>query len=254
VGARGTPLKVAVTVRAALIVTVQPPVPLHAPLQPANVEPEAALAVSVTRVPVAYGLVHVAPHEIPAGELVTVPVPEPFFETDRTGDGAEGGGGGGGEGEPTAPVVEPVRPRETVSPPAVKFTLPAKLRLVVGRNRTVMVRLAPGASVNDAPDTILNGALVLADPEMLASPTLDTVKVRSTVALSAMLPKLVVAVGVTWRSAWATALAALVHPLSLPLLSTAVILTWYRVPPLSCPTLVVTVCPDLGARVDDETE
>jgi len=223
VGGRGASLKVAVTVRAALIVTVQLPVPLHAPPQPVNVEPEAALAVSVTCVPAAYVLVHVAPHEIPLGELVTVPVPEPLFATDRTWDGVEGGGGGG-VGEPTDPVVEPLMPRETVSPPAVKFTLPAKLPTVVGRNRTLTVRLAPGARVNDEPDTMLNGALVLADPEMLASPVLDTVNVRSTVVLTAMLPKLVVADGVTSRSAWATALAAPVQPLSLPLSSTAVIL------------------------------
>jgi hypothetical protein len=43
-------LNVAVTLRAWLMATVQPPVPLHAPLQPAKVEPEAAVAVSVTLV------------------------------------------------------------------------------------------------------------------------------------------------------------------------------------------------------------
>jgi hypothetical protein len=212
-------LKVAVTVRAAVIVTVQLPVPVHAPLQPANVEPDAALARSVTCVPAVYVLVHVAPHEIPAGELVTVPVPEPLFETDRTGDCV------GAVGAPTDPVVEPVTPREIVSPPAVKFTLPAKLPVVVGRNRTVTVRLAPAARVNEAPDTTLNGALVLTAPEMLTSPALCTVKVRSTVVLIAMLPKLVAVEGATSRSAWATALAAAVQPLSLPLSSTAVILT-----------------------------
>jgi hypothetical protein len=44
-------LNVAVTERAAVIDTVQVPVPLHAPLQPANVAPLAAVAVSVTDVP-----------------------------------------------------------------------------------------------------------------------------------------------------------------------------------------------------------
>ncbi len=44
-------LNVAVTERAAVIDTVQAPVPEHAPLQPANVEPLAAAAVSVTDVP-----------------------------------------------------------------------------------------------------------------------------------------------------------------------------------------------------------
>jgi hypothetical protein len=46
-------LNVAVTLRAAVIDTVQVVVPVHAPLQPANVEPVAAAAVSVTDVPLA---------------------------------------------------------------------------------------------------------------------------------------------------------------------------------------------------------
>ena len=46
-------LKVAVTLRAAVIDVTQAPVPVHAPLQPANVEPLAAAAVSVTDVPLA---------------------------------------------------------------------------------------------------------------------------------------------------------------------------------------------------------
>jgi hypothetical protein len=45
-------LKVAVTPVAPFMVTVQVPVPLQpAPLQPVNFEPDAAFAVSVTRVP-----------------------------------------------------------------------------------------------------------------------------------------------------------------------------------------------------------
>ena len=43
-------LKVAVTARAAVIETVQVPVPVHAPLQPVNVAPLAAAAVRVTDV------------------------------------------------------------------------------------------------------------------------------------------------------------------------------------------------------------
>ena len=44
-------LKVAVTDRAALMVTVQMPVPVHAPPQPPKVEPAAGVAVRVTGVP-----------------------------------------------------------------------------------------------------------------------------------------------------------------------------------------------------------
>ena len=46
-------LKVAVTLRATVIANTHDPVPVHAPLQPANAEPVAAAAVRVTEVPVA---------------------------------------------------------------------------------------------------------------------------------------------------------------------------------------------------------
>ena len=46
-------VKVAVTVRAWDIVTWQVPAPLHDPLQPANFEPLAGVAVKVTTVPLA---------------------------------------------------------------------------------------------------------------------------------------------------------------------------------------------------------
>ena len=76
-------LNVAVTVFAALIVTLQLPVPEQPePDQPANVEPEAADAVKVTLVPGEKFPEHVAPQSIPAGELVTVPLPLPATDTD----------------------------------------------------------------------------------------------------------------------------------------------------------------------------
>jgi hypothetical protein len=73
--------KVAVTVVAALSVTVQVPVPEQPPLQPLKVEPAAGVAVKVTAVPLANAAEQVAPHEMPAGLLVTVPLPAPVFET-----------------------------------------------------------------------------------------------------------------------------------------------------------------------------
>jgi hypothetical protein len=75
------PLNVAVTARAAVIDVVQAPVPVHAPLQPANVEPLAATAVSVTDVPLAKFALQVAPQSTPAGDEVTVPAPLPAFVT-----------------------------------------------------------------------------------------------------------------------------------------------------------------------------
>jgi hypothetical protein len=67
----------AVTVAAALSVTTQVSVPLHAPDQPAKVDPEAAAAVSVTCVPLAKFELHVPGQLMPEGLLVTVPEPEP---------------------------------------------------------------------------------------------------------------------------------------------------------------------------------
>ena len=64
---------------AADIVTLHAPVPLHAPPQPVNVEPVAAAGVSVTIAPESKLNVHVAPHEMPAGADVIVPVPLPPF-------------------------------------------------------------------------------------------------------------------------------------------------------------------------------
>ena len=70
-------VKVAVTEVAVLKVSTQLALPVHAPLQPANVKPDAGAAVSVTVEPVGRLALHpvVAPAEqlIPAGELETVP-------------------------------------------------------------------------------------------------------------------------------------------------------------------------------------
>lgn len=69
-------LNVAATAIAALTVTEQVPVPEHAPLHPLNVELAPAEAVSVTCVPSSKLAEHVDGQLIPAGLLVTVPVPE----------------------------------------------------------------------------------------------------------------------------------------------------------------------------------
>lgn len=74
----GGKLNVAVTVSAAFIVTEHVPVPEHpAPLQPANTDPDAGAAVSVTFVPPVKLAEHPFPQVIPAGLLVTVPAPVP---------------------------------------------------------------------------------------------------------------------------------------------------------------------------------
>src|SRR5881409_20260 len=70
--------KVAVMEVAAVMVTVQVPVPVQPPLQPVKVEPGAGTAVSVTAVPLVKVAAQVALQEMPAGALVTVPLPVPL--------------------------------------------------------------------------------------------------------------------------------------------------------------------------------
>src|SRR5437588_2390163 len=101
-------MKVAVTEVAAFIVTLQVPVPVQPPpLQPVKVEPAPGAAVSVTTVPGVKEAEHVAPQEIPAGLLVTVPLPAPALETVSVEPG-------------DTPV--PLTNRDSVSPSALKLT------------------------------------------------------------------------------------------------------------------------------------
>lgn len=68
-------LNVAVQPMLPVIVTV--PAAVQLPDQPANVEPEAGVAVNVTAVPLLRLAVQAAPQSIPAGLLFTVPAPVP---------------------------------------------------------------------------------------------------------------------------------------------------------------------------------
>lgn len=74
-------MNVAVTLRACVIDTVQVPVPLQAPLHPANADPEAGDAVSTTDAPDVYDALQLLPQLIPDGLDVTVPLPVPDFAT-----------------------------------------------------------------------------------------------------------------------------------------------------------------------------
>jgi hypothetical protein len=69
-------VKTALTLRLALMVTVQVlAVPLQAPPQPPKVELASGVAVKVTVVPLA--------KDVPAGVLLTDPLPVPLFDTVR---------------------------------------------------------------------------------------------------------------------------------------------------------------------------
>lgn len=74
-------MKVAVTEAACSIVTVHGPVPLHAPLQPANWEPSDGVGVRVTAVPSVKPCTQSLGQLIPAGDDATLPAPDPAVLT-----------------------------------------------------------------------------------------------------------------------------------------------------------------------------
>ena len=81
-------MNTAVAVVSLVIVILHVDDPLHPPpLHPANVDPEAGMAVSVTEVPVAKPAEQAAPQLIPVGVLVTVPFPDPPVTTVRVTSG-----------------------------------------------------------------------------------------------------------------------------------------------------------------------
>src|SRR2546426_8943708 len=78
-------LNVAVTTVVPTRVTVQSAVPEQSPpLQPTSAEPPSGIAVSVTTVPLPKVAEQIAPQEMIAGVLVTVPAPAPAVATVRT--------------------------------------------------------------------------------------------------------------------------------------------------------------------------
>jgi len=202
-------MKVAVTEVGAFIVALQVAAPVQPqPLQPVKVEPAPGAAVSVTTVPGVKEAEHVAPQEIPAGLLVTVPLPAPALETVSV--------------EPVDTPL-PVTNRDIVSPSAVKLTFVLDSTALIGAKRTVTVAVAPVPTrVKGLPETMLKGAGTEAVPVMVPERVLWTVKVWVAKLPTLTLPKAVVPVGVTPISTCATALATEEHELSLPPVSTAV--------------------------------
>jgi hypothetical protein len=73
----GAAVKIAPTAVSLSSVKLHGAVPEHAPVHPIKLEPWLEFAVNVTEVPVAKAALHVSPQLMPAGALVTVPVPLP---------------------------------------------------------------------------------------------------------------------------------------------------------------------------------
>jgi hypothetical protein len=69
--------KLAVTDSAAVMEVEHAPLPEQAPVHPAKVDPAAGFSVNVTEVPLAKFAMHVPGQLIPAGLLVTAPLPDP---------------------------------------------------------------------------------------------------------------------------------------------------------------------------------
>jgi len=124
-------------------------------------------------------------------------------------------------------VAAPVTVRESESPLALKLTLLAKVPAAEESRRTTTGWLAPGASENEPPETMLNGDPTLAEPTRLAVVTFFTVNEMSVAVPTVVVPKSMAVVGLTVMSARAGALTGAVHWLSRPPRSTAVMATKY---------------------------
>src|SRR5260221_6385082 len=81
VSAKALRVRFAVTDFAASMVTLQPPVPLQAPVQPPKAEFASGAALSATTVSPVIDAAQVAPHAMPPGVPVTVPPPVPVLLT-----------------------------------------------------------------------------------------------------------------------------------------------------------------------------
>ena len=103
----GGAVKLAETVCAAFMTMTQEPVPVQPPDQPENVEPPVALAVRVTELPVANSAAHALPQLMPAGVLVTMPLPVLFIVNSSGGEEDGGGSSVPGVGDGVDESSEP---------------------------------------------------------------------------------------------------------------------------------------------------
>jgi hypothetical protein len=176
--------KVAVTDCAALIDTVQLPVPVQAPLHPAKAEPVAAVSAKVTLVPPAKFALQVPGHLMPVGVLATVPDPLPAIVTDS---GKVTGALKVAVTDCAAIIVTVQRPVPAQPPPLH----PAKVDPAVGVS--VRVTLVPLAKLAlQAPGQLMLGGVL----ETVPLPVPARVTVRGNVVAPVQLGKLKVAMRV----------------------------------------------------------
>jgi hypothetical protein len=84
---------------------------------------------------------------------------------------------------------------------ALKLTLLANVPAAEESRRTTTGWLAPGASENEPPETMLNGDPTLAEPTRLAVATFFTVNEMSVAVPTVVVPKSMAVVGLTVMSA-----------------------------------------------------
>jgi hypothetical protein len=177
----GSRVKVAVTAVAVERDREQVPVPEHPPpLQPEKVEPGSGLAERVTLLPKGKLLEHVGPQSIPAGALVTVPLPVPILLTVRlTGCKAN------------MAVTVVAADRETMHGPVPEQPPPLhpkKVEPVVATAESVTLLALGKLPVQVEPQLIPAGELVtvpVPTPAMLmVSATVCTVKLAVTVVVA----------------------------------------------------------------------
>jgi hypothetical protein len=183
----GGPLNAAVTFRAALMVTTQLPVPVHAPDQPTKVEPALGVAVSVTTESVGNVLEQTEPQEMPAGLLLTGPLPLPDLATVRI--------------WPTLKVAVTLRAADMVTTqvvmPLQAPDQPAKTEPGLGAAVSVTALPDAKSAVQDEPQEMPAGTLVTGPLPAPALPTLKACarwKVATTLFAASMLTVQVLAI------------------------------------------------------------
>ena len=150
-------MNVAVTAALPVKVTLQLPVPVQAPDQPANVELAFGAAVSVTIVPLVKLALHIAPQLIPEGLLVIVPAPVPELWTVSW---KEVGGGGALAVNVAVTAALPVKVTLQLPVPVQAPDQPANVEVAFGAAVSVTIVPLVKLALHIAPQLIPAGLLV----------------------------------------------------------------------------------------------